>query len=39
MPESLRLEVDDASHVATLVLDRPPLNALSLEVWRELDAM
>lgn len=39
MPESLRLEVDDATHVATLVLDRPPLNALSLEVWRELDAM
>ena len=37
MSESLRLEVDTATRVATLVLDRPPLNALSLAVWRELE--
>jgi enoyl-CoA hydratase/carnithine racemase len=37
MSGSLRLEVDAGTRVATLVLDRPPLNALSLAVWRELE--
>lgn len=37
MPDAhLRLEIDDATRVATLNLERPPLNALSLAVWREL---
>ena len=36
MGEFVRLEVDSASRVATMRLDRPPMNALSLQVWREI---
>jgi enoyl-CoA hydratase/carnithine racemase len=33
---SIRLEVDAATRVGTIILDRPPLNALDLAAWREL---
>ncbi len=33
---AVRLEVDPATCVGTIVLDRPPLNALDLAAWREL---
>ena len=33
---SVRLEVDTAKRVGTVVIDRPPLNALDLTAWREL---
>lgn len=32
----VRLDVDPATRVGTIVLDRPPLNALDLATWREL---
>ncbi len=32
------LEVDAGTRVGTLRLDRPPMNALSLEMWEQLDA-
>jgi enoyl-CoA hydratase/carnithine racemase len=32
------LEVDTETHVGTLRIDRPPMNALSRQVWEELDA-
>ncbi len=35
-PTSVRLEVDAATQVATVVVDRPPLNALDLAAWRQL---
>lgn len=38
MGEFVRLEVDPASRVGTLRLDRPPMNALSVAVWEELEA-
>lgn len=38
MGEFVRLEVDPDTRVATLRLDRPPMNALSLQVWREIEA-
>jgi enoyl-CoA hydratase/carnithine racemase len=34
--EFVRLEVDDASRVGTIRLDRPPVNALNAQVQREL---
>lgn len=34
---AVRLEVDAETRVGTLVLDRPPLNALDLAAWRALD--
>ena len=37
MGELVRLEVDAESRVATMRLDRPPMNALSLQVWREIE--
>jgi enoyl-CoA hydratase/carnithine racemase len=33
---SVRLEVDAGTRVGTLVLDRPPLNAIDLAMWREI---
>jgi enoyl-CoA hydratase/carnithine racemase len=33
---ALRLEVDAATRVGTIVLDRPPLNVLDLAAWRTL---
>jgi enoyl-CoA hydratase/carnithine racemase len=35
--ELVRLEVDADSRVATMRLDRPPMNALSFQVWREIE--
>jgi enoyl-CoA hydratase/carnithine racemase len=35
--EFVRLEVDADTGVATLRLDRPPMNAISLQVWREIE--
>lgn len=37
MGEFVRLEVDAATRVATMRLDRPPMNAISLQVWREIE--
>jgi enoyl-CoA hydratase/carnithine racemase len=34
--EFVRLDVDAQTRVGTLVLERPPMNALSLQVWREI---
>jgi enoyl-CoA hydratase/carnithine racemase len=34
--ELVRLEVDAARRVGTIRLDRPPMNALALQVWREI---
>jgi enoyl-CoA hydratase/carnithine racemase len=34
--EFVRLEVDAERRVGTLRLDRPPMNALALQVWREI---
>jgi enoyl-CoA hydratase/carnithine racemase len=36
---SVRLEVDPATQVATVRIDRPPLNALDLAAWRQLAAV
>ena len=36
MGEFVRLEVDEASRVGTIRLDRPPVNALNAQVQREL---
>ena len=36
MGEFVRLEVDEASRVATIRLDRPPVNALNAQVQHEL---
>jgi enoyl-CoA hydratase/carnithine racemase len=36
---SVRLEVDTATCVGTVVIDRPPLNALDLAAWRELSVV
>jgi enoyl-CoA hydratase/carnithine racemase len=36
---TIRLEVDAARRVGTVVIDRPPLNALDLEAWRLLAAI
>lgn len=38
-PTSVRLEVDAATRVGTVVIDRPPLNALDLSAWGELAAI
>jgi enoyl-CoA hydratase/carnithine racemase len=35
--ELVRLEVDADTRVATMRLERPPMNALSLQVWREVE--
>ncbi len=37
MGELVRLEVDPATRVATMRLDRPPMNALSAQMWREIE--
>lgn len=37
MGELVRLEVDADTRVATMRLDRPPMNALSAQVWREIE--
>jgi enoyl-CoA hydratase/carnithine racemase len=34
--EFVRLDVDAGTRVGTLRLERPPMNALSLQVWREI---
>lgn len=36
MGELVRLEVDADTRVGTIRLDRPPMNAISLQVWREI---
>ena len=36
MAEFVRLEVDAERKVGTLRLERPPMNALALQVWREI---
>ena len=36
---TVRLEVDAATRVGTVVIDRPPLNALDLAAWGELAAV
>ncbi|MEX1165032.1 MAG: enoyl-CoA hydratase/isomerase family protein [Nitriliruptor sp.] len=36
MGEFVRLDVDAETRVGTLRLERPPMNALSLQVWREI---
>ncbi len=36
MAEFVHLEVDSERKVGTLRLDRPPMNALALQVWREI---
>jgi enoyl-CoA hydratase len=36
---TVRLEVDAATRVGTIVIDRPPLNALDLAAWGELGAV
>jgi enoyl-CoA hydratase/carnithine racemase len=38
MGEFVRLDVDAERRVGTLRLERPPMNALSLQVWREIEA-
>ena len=38
-PPSVRLEVDLVTRVGTVVVDRPPLNALDLATWRGLTAV
>ncbi len=38
MGEFVRLDVDAGTRVGTLRLERPPMNALSLQVWREIAA-
>jgi enoyl-CoA hydratase/carnithine racemase len=35
--ELVRLEVDADTRVATIRLDRPPMNALSMQMWREIE--
>jgi enoyl-CoA hydratase/carnithine racemase len=35
--EFVRLEVDADRRVGTVRIDRPPMNALSLQVWREIE--
>ena len=37
--QGVRLEVDAAVRVGTIVLDRPPLNVLDLAAWRRLGAV
>lgn len=39
VPRTFRLEVDPATRVGTVVIDRPPLNALDLDAWRQLTAL
>lgn len=39
MGEHVRLEVDAEARVGTLVLDRPPLNAIDLAMWDRLGAL
>jgi enoyl-CoA hydratase/carnithine racemase len=34
--EFVRLDVDAATRVGTVRIDRPPMNALALQVWREI---
>ena len=38
MGEFVRLEVDADRKVGVIQLDRPPMNALALQVWREIEA-
>lgn len=38
MATSVTLEVDTETHVGTLRIDRPPMNALSRQVWEDLDS-
>ena len=38
MGEFVRLEVDADTRVATMRLDRPPMNAISQQVWEEIEA-
>lgn len=37
MAEFVSLEVDDQRRVGTIRIDRPPMNALATQVWRELE--
>ena len=39
MGEYVQLEVDEQRSVGTIRLDRPPMNALSLQLWREIEAV
>ncbi len=36
---AVRLEVDSATRVGTVIIDRPPLNAMDLAAWRQLGAV
>ena len=38
MGEFVQLEVDEQRRVGTIRLDRPPMNALSHQMWREIEA-
>ncbi len=38
MAEFVQLEVDEQRRVGTIRLDRPPMNALSQQMWREIEA-
>ncbi len=38
MGQYVQLEVDEQRRVGTIRLDRPPMNALSHQVWREIEA-
>ncbi len=37
MAEFVQLEVDEQRRIGTIRLDRPPMNALSHQVWREIE--
>lgn len=37
MGEFVRLEVDAERRVGTIRLDRPPMNAISFQIWREIE--
>lgn len=39
MPELVNLEVDATTRVAVLRIERPPMNALSRQVWEEVDLL
>ncbi|MCC5947900.1 MAG: enoyl-CoA hydratase/isomerase family protein [Nitriliruptoraceae bacterium] len=38
MGEFVRLEVDAERRIGTIRLDRPPMNAISVQVWQEIEA-
>ena len=38
MVEFVRLEIDEVRRVGTIRIERPPMNAMSHQVWREIEA-